>query len=397
MEVVKKIFFNGLNELRAFAALSVIFYHIELFKSRDHIGSLFDINFLSYFISRLGKNGVYLFFVLSGFLITYLLLKEKEKYQTILFKKFYLRRIFRIWPLYYLIVCISFVIIPFLANSSDIFRNTPYYFNAISNPENYTISSFLTYLFFLPNIALDYFGFRVVGCTQSWSVGVEEQFYILWPLLIFVFNRKTIVKVFILLIIVFVLSHVFFQPELVARLNKIIGFNLKILAAIHKMVKIISFEFMAIGAVGGYLYNYFTKEITVVTKSKYTYYGIIVSLFFLLFFSIVPTYLQSILLSIFFLLLILTTINDDNKIVFRNKYLSHIGTISYGVYMYHPFILFLVFPFINEYFPAENSFLLYNLLVYLFVFGLTILLSHLSYKYFELTFIKIKDTKYKTL
>jgi len=397
MEVVKKIFFNGLNELRAFAALSVIFYHIELFKSRDHIGSLFDISYLSYFIGRLGKNGVYLFFVLSGFLITYLLLKEKEKYQTILFKKFYLRRIFRIWPLYYLIVGISFLIIPFLANTSEIFRNTPYYFNAISNPENYTTTSFLTYLFFLPNIALDFFGFRVVGCTQSWSVGVEEQFYILWPLLLFIFSRKTIVKVFMLLIVTFVFSHVFFQPDLVARLTNTIGVNLKILSGIYKIVKIIPFEFMAIGAIGGYLYHYFAKEINIFSKSSYTYFIILVSIFFLLFFPIISIYLQSILLSVFFLLLIITTINDDNKTVFRNKYLSYIGTISYGVYMYHPFILFLVFPFINEYFPAKNSTLLYNSLVYLFVFGLTILLSHLSYKYFELTFIKIKDTKYKTL
>lgn len=397
MEVVKKIFFNGLNELRAFAALSVIFYHIELFKNRDHIGSLFDISFFSYFIGRLGKNGVYLFFVLSGFLITYLLLKEKEKYKTILFKKFYLRRVFRIWPLYYLIVGISFLIIPFIANTSEIFRNTPYYFNAISNSGNYTATSFLTYLFFLPNIALDYFGFRVVGCTQSWSVGVEEQFYILWPLLLFIFSRKTIVKIFILLIVVFVFSHVFFQPDLVARLTKSIGVNLKILSAIYKIVKIIPFEFMAIGAIGGYLYHYFAKEINIFSKSSYTYFIILSSIFFLLFFSIISIYLQSVLLSVFFLLLILTTINDDNKTVFRNKYLSYIGTISYGVYMYHPFMLFLVFPFINEYFPAKNSTLLYNSLVYFFVFGLTIFLSHLSYKYFELRFIKIKDTKYKTL
>lgn len=397
MEVVKKIFFNGLNELRAFAALSVIFYHIELFKSRDHIGSLFDINFFNYFIGRLGKNGVYLFFVLSGFLITYLLLKEKEKYQTILFKKFYLRRIFRIWPLYYLIVGISFLVIPFIANTSEIFRNTPYYFNAISNSENYTYTSFLTYLFFLPNIALDFFGFRVVGCTQSWSVGVEEQFYILWPLLIFIFNRKTIVKVFLLLIVVFVFSHVFFQPDLVARLAKTVGHELKILPIIYKIVKIIPFEFMAIGAIGGYLYNYYAKEITIITKSKYTYFITIASIFCLLFFSIISIYLQSILLSVFFLFLIITTINDDNKTVFRNEYLSYVGTISYGVYMYHPFILFLVFPFINEYFPAKDGVLIYNVMVYLFVFGLTILLSHLSYKYFELAFIKIKDTKYKTL
>ena len=397
MEVVKKIFFNGLNELRAFAAISVIFYHIELFKSRDHIASLFDFSFLTYFMARLGKNGVYLFFVLSGFLITYLLLKEKEKYQTILFKKFYLRRIFRIWPLYYFIVFLGFIVIPFLANTFDIFKNTPYYFNLISNAKNYSILSFLAYFLFMPNLALEYFGLLVVGCTQTWSVGVEEQFYILWPLLVFVFNRRIIVKVFALIIVTFIFCHIFFQPDIVPKMAKIISTDLRIFSIIYKVVKIIPFEYMAIGAIGGYFYKNYSNKIVFYTKSKYIYIAIMGSIFILMFFSIIPIYLQSVVLSVFFLFLIITSINDDNAIVFRNKYVSYLGTISYGIYMYHPFFLFLVFPFVNEYFPAGDNLLYYNVLVYLFVFGLTILLSHLSYKYFELGFIKIKDTKYKTL
>ena len=184
----KKIFFNGLNELRAFAALAVIFHHIELFKSRDHISSLCESRFFSYFIGTVGKNGVHLFFVLSGFLITYLLLKEKEKYKTILFKKFFLRRIFRIWPLYYLIVIIGFILIPFLAHTFSLFEKIPYYYHLILEPKNYSLNAVLLYLLFLPNIALSHF--RVPGCSQAWSVGVEEQFYILWPLLIYVFARK---------------------------------------------------------------------------------------------------------------------------------------------------------------------------------------------------------------
>lgn len=105
------------------------------------------------------------------------MLKEKEKLNTILFKKFYLRRVFRIWPLYYFIIFIGFIVIPLLVDSFDIFKSTNYYSNLISNSENYSINSLLLYILFLPNLALDYF--RVVGCSQSWSVGVEEQFYIL--------------------------------------------------------------------------------------------------------------------------------------------------------------------------------------------------------------------------
>ena len=111
-----KIYFKGLAEIRALAAFFVIFHHIELYKHRDGLTSLYDTP-LSYFIDALGKNGVYIFFVLSGFLITYLLLVEKKINTRINIRKFYFRRILRIWPLYYLIILISFTIIPFLANN----------------------------------------------------------------------------------------------------------------------------------------------------------------------------------------------------------------------------------------------------------------------------------------
>ena len=392
----KKIFFNGLNELRAFAALAVIFHHIELFKSRDHLSSLFDSSFFSYFIGTVGKNGVYLFFVLSGFLITYLLLKEKEKHQTILFKKFFLRRIFRIWPLYYLIVIIGFVLIPFLVHTFDIFEKIPYYFELISNPKNYSLIAILLYVLFLPNLAL-FYGIKVPGCSQAWSVGVEEQFYILWPLLIFIFSRKKIVWIFLLIILGYIFCNLFFQPALYSRITNFISVKIIIIPIIFETVKIIPFEFMAIGALGGYLYAYHREKIIFFSKSKYAYFLILGLIFVLLFFSITTKYFQNIILSFLFLCLILITVEDDNSVVFRNKLISYLGTISYGIYMYHPFVMFLVFPFANTYFKDNDSTLYYNLFVYSFVFCITILLSHLSYKYFESVFIKIKDTKYKSL
>jgi len=376
----KKFFFNGLNELRAFAALFVILHHIELFKNRDQVGNLIELRYFTYFISSVGKNGVYLFFVLSGFLITFLLLKEKEKRNTILFRKFFLRRVFRIWPLYYLIVVVGFILIPYLASRFDIFKNTPYYFELVSNSENYSLKAILLYLFFLPNLALDYFNIRVAGCSQAWSVGVEEQFYIIWPLLVFIFARKKIIYVFSVLLLTLIFFHVFLEPF-----------------PIFRILKIFPFEFMAIGAIGGYLYCYHKDQIVIFTKFKFIYILLVIAIFGLMFLPIASFYVQSILLSFLFLGLILTTINDDNKYAFRNKYMSHIGKISYGVYMYHPFILFLVFPLANTYLSYKGGMLFYNLFVYVSVFALTILLSYFSYKYFESIFINIKDTKYKSL
>ncbi len=391
--VEKKIFFNGLNELRAFAALAVIFHHIELFKSRDYIGSMFDSPF-SYFIGTLGKNGVHLFFVLSGFLITFLLLKEKEKYKTVFFKKFFLRRIFRIWPLYYLIVLIGFVCIPFLAHNFNIFEKVPYYYDLISNPKNYSFNAVLLYILILPNIALSY-NFLIAGCSQAWSIGVEEQFYILWPLLVFVFSRRIIVWIFTILLLFFILSYTFIQPDAFHLLSKDATFAEMLLPRIYALIKIFPFEFMTIGAISGYLYAYYQEKVEEFSKSKSLYFVVLGFVFFFLFYSLNIGYFQGLTLGFLFLFLILITISEENSIVFRNKPLSYLGKISYGIYMYHPFVMFLVFPFANSY--LKDSLLEYNLFVYFFVFSITILLSHLSYKYFESIFIKIKDTKYKSL
>lgn len=392
----KKIFFNGLNELRAFAALLVIFHHIELFKNRDHVSSLSDSKFFVYFIGTAGKNGVHLFFVLSGFLITYLLLNEKEKCKTIFFKKFFLRRIFRIWPLYYLIVLIGFIIIPFLAHNFDVFERTPYYYELISNPKAYSINAVLLYLLILPNIALSY-DYLIPGCSQAWSIGVEEQFYVLWPLLIFVFSRKKIIWIFILVLFFYTFSNFFIQPASFHFLPKNSSFVDMLIPRIYRIIKIISIEYMTIGAIGGYLYAYHREKVNNFSKSKFLYLLVLIFLLVLMIKPLFLFYFQSILLGFLFLFLILITISDDNAIVFRNKQLSYLGKISYGIYMYHPFVMFLVFPFANTYFEDYDSTLYYNLFVYFFIFSTTILLSHLSYKYFESVFIKIKDIKYNSL
>ena len=77
-----RIYFYGLDEIRAIAALLVYFHHVELFKNRESHSSLYQVKYTGHFIWNIGHNSVVCFFVLSGFLITYLLLKEKEKIGT---------------------------------------------------------------------------------------------------------------------------------------------------------------------------------------------------------------------------------------------------------------------------------------------------------------------------
>ena len=95
------VHFPGLNGLRFWAAFAVFLYHVEWFKARMGWPNLMG-EFP--FWGRLGPIGVICFFSLSGFLITYLLLEELRYTDTVRVRNFYLRRILRIWPLYYFIL-----------------------------------------------------------------------------------------------------------------------------------------------------------------------------------------------------------------------------------------------------------------------------------------------------
>ena len=92
----QKIYFPNLNGLRFIAAFLVIIHHVEQIKSISKIENFWGA---IPFIGIIGKLGVILFFVLSGFLITYLLLAEENTFKKISIKKFYMRRILRIWPI----------------------------------------------------------------------------------------------------------------------------------------------------------------------------------------------------------------------------------------------------------------------------------------------------------
>ena len=98
------VYFPNLNGLRFIAAFLVILSHLEWIKMTEGMENYASAPF----IKNLGSLGVSLFFVLSGFLISYLLLQEKKDTGDISIKNFYVRRILRIWPLYYITVILAF-------------------------------------------------------------------------------------------------------------------------------------------------------------------------------------------------------------------------------------------------------------------------------------------------
>lgn len=377
---MKKIYFGGLNELRAIAALGVVIHHIEQFKGMNGL-RVSNIN-LSFLIHNLGKASVDLFFVLSGFLITFLLLQEKNNNRgRINIMKFYFRRIFRIWPLYFLIMLISFIVIPLLSNF-QIFEHNISLLNSIDNPDNYSSKTIALYLLFLPQFAN-----FVVGASQSWSIGLEEQFYLLMPLALSIFNRR---KFFILVLILFVIYF-----ALTIEVNKLFDVT-SIMGYVFKFLRYFNFQFLLMGVIGGYLYYFNLVRISSLTKSRYIYILLIFLIILLSSIVVLENRLNHFILGILFLLLILFTINDTNKLVLKNKKLSYLGKISYGIYMYHVFAIFLIIPFANKHFLEKTgNDISYNLFLYITSYLITILFSILSYEFLESKFIRVKDLKYK--
>lgn len=365
----KNIYFSGLNGLRFLAALAVIITHIELIKGTFGLKSYW-INPLFF---NLGGLGVYFFFVLSGFLITYLLLAEKEKYQKISIKQFYLRRIFRIWPLYYLILCIGFFILPHF----EAFK-IPYL--QVSFEENFYPNLFL-YLLILPNLAFSLYP-AVPNIGQSWSIGVEEQFYIFWPLIISrsksVFKTLVIITSVLILIKVMVLILGLFFRATDWYLP------LKLIVAMSK------FECMSIGGLGAYFLFNNHKLLDFIYKPIVFILSIFFSIFLIYF---TPQKLQDgihLIYALLFLQIILFVAKKSVNTFFENKVFNYLGKISYGLYMYHFMVIPFCIYFYVKYFHF-NSLVIENIVLYSSIILISILISGISYQLFEQRFIKLKS------
>ena len=366
----KNIYFSGLNGLRFFAALAVIITHVELIKEQMNCPGLHTDNKI---IFELGGLGVVFFFVLSGFLITYLLLKEKEQTGTINVKKFYYRRILRIWPLYFFIVGLGFFILPYFK-----FMEIPYFTQFRSH---LSILNLILFFVMLPNLAFAIFK-PVPHIGQSWSIGVEEQFYLIWP---WVVKRskhllKTLFLIIVLLIILKVIVLIIFKANPQDQ-------NLQALKNFVAMFKI---ESMAIGGIGAWMVykkKYFQKVL-----NNYFLIGSLLGVLGMIYFT--PDKLQDgsfLVYSVLFLIIILNvSLNTNSIIKIENKAFIFLGNISYGLYMYHLMIVAAVVGLLKYLgFEVDNSFSS-QIIVYSAVIGLTILVAWLSYRYLESWFLKIK-------
>ena len=321
-------------------------------------------------IANIGEMAVSFFFVLSGFLITYLLLEEDKKFGKISITRFYMRRILRIWPLYYLIVVLILGVLPIALPLDELFGP-----DRVSNQ----MLVYGSLAFILPNL-LRVTSTMLVGGNQLWSIGVEEQFYLIWPLL-FAFFRKNIMR-FLIFFLVFKagLTVVLWYMESIFP-NKIAVSQATFLWELLKI------EQMTIGAIASALVFFEREKLLEILYSKAVQWG---TLFLIVVFSFMPeqfkfySYLEAAIYAIF----IVNVSTNKRTVVTLGSKLNYLGQISYGIYMYHTVAITLVMSALY-YLGISNS-LQYNLVMYPVSFALTLILAHFSYQYFEKPILRIK-------
>jgi peptidoglycan/LPS O-acetylase OafA/YrhL len=353
------IYLYGLNGIRAMAAVAVVVSHttvqLDLFNLDSHVfGTQDNGNPKSL---DLAGYGVSMFFVLSGFLITYLLAIEKEK-GIISITKFYGRRILRIWPLYYAYMLLCFFVY--------------YFFHLEVNT-----TSVWFYIFYAANIPF-IFGNELLFLGHFWSLAVEEQFYMFWPLL----NKLNVQK-----LIKYSISIIFLMIGVKTAFHFLYP-NSKIELIIH----VTRFHCMIMGGVAALLFKRQNKLFLRISTNNLTQFTCWLCLFMVLInrFHII-SFLDNEILSVVTIFIIIGQVTKTSFISLENKLFDFLGKNSYGIYVIHPLVIFL---FSKVYLHPSSLETLNYLAVYLGVLLITIFVSYLSYKYFETPFLKLKKQKF---
>ncbi len=353
-----------LDGLRAIAILSVMLYHFEIFSA--------------------GWMGVQLFFVLSGYLITKGLASEKKQVNKFggYIKLFYLKRVLRIFPVYFLYVAC------FLAYNY-ITHNTATANGAAIPLITYTVN---IYGLFPNTVNMDGFGYL-------WSLSAEEQFYLIWPFIVFFSSEAALRRI---LYAIMFLTPLWRLGKYWFAINN--GVQADSAGTMVYITTLSQFDAFAIGASVVYITD--VKQFNTSRLRKMVLAGI--ALFLIIgqvnLFLINGTLLKDMttlgyrvtlpynyqyvwgytIINLFAGFIIFMIVKYQNAIpIFTNKALVYIGRISYGMYIFHvPVILALD--------GLKHKGLPLNLVRLVLFFSITIALAHLSYYYFELYFLKKK-------
>ena len=370
------VFFPNLDGLRFFSFLAVFLYHCYLsFFSNLQVtapGFYKTIEFLF----RNGYLGVNFFFVLSGFLITYLLLTEKRLNGTIHVGKFYVRRILRIWPLYYLCILIGFVLFPMIkqmtGESSMESANPVYYALFLAN---------FDYMHTWP-VKPD-----AILLSVLWSVAVEEQFYLTWPLMLKLIARKFYPYIFPFIILLTLVFRSFYTDSTEAD---------------HAVRYFHTFSLIGDMAVGGWLayilsfdnrvHRFIVNMPALVIAGIYLFAILIVLFKNYLFPCGIPVVFERLVIAVFFGMIIAEQNFSRNSLFKMGNYKSvtKLGIYTYALYCLHLLGMYGTVKLIGVLkLSLENSWVASAAAVVALL--IAIVISYCSYHLFEKWFLRLKD------
>jgi peptidoglycan/LPS O-acetylase OafA/YrhL len=365
LNVSPRAHFAGLDSLRFYAAFLVLIGHIHL--NQGSVG-LPDPYFGA--ISYRGAPSVSFFFTLSGFLITYLLLDEHRRTGTISIRNFYVRRVLRIWPLYFLVIGFGLTFYKFILPRLGIYHAA-----------EYSIwTAVVLYVLFLPNLMNNLY---VVGgiLNPTWSIGVEEQFYLLWAPIV----KKWHNRVPQICSAVLVLSLAAFA------FNQINPFGLREMQGFFLQLK---FHFMAAGAICAWMLYNRPVQLLGFPIFRYRLVQWLLALLLLEYLLIgTPRHWmieESMQVVLYSWLIVEVAANPRRLVRIKARATEWLGEISYGIYMYHMVAVYAMSWYFKSTSWWQGNLVPYIASYYAMAVGLTILLAYVSHRFFERPILQLK-------
>jgi peptidoglycan/LPS O-acetylase OafA/YrhL len=356
---------RALDGMRAVAVLAVMGFHLR------YIGA--------------GWAGVQMFFVLSGFLITSILIADKHYPLASYLERFYWRRSLRIFPLYFAFIGILGIVALSDGPSAAFRQQWPY---------------LVTYTFNYRRFLPDYIAQRYWG--HLWSLSVEEQFYLLWPALIYFVPRRALGRLFVTLVVATPLLRFAIETAFSGRT---VGGRPAYWLIYY--VTVCHLDAFASGALVAYTRG--SRQVRHPVRLCLLMTVIVLGVGFLhqltigdaMFLTVgypwaLPFHYQAswgyTILNLWSATLVITLLQENRVTrLFRWRPLAHIGKISYGVYLFHLPILVIAQDQLNLPLGSRSLEGLFAFALYLAV---TLAVSQVSYVAFERRFLALKNTRF---